>query len=1331
LKKIWGPILAVALLPMVLTSADVPAAAAGVTTFAMDAFAASIVDPVTGRVFVSGDDRIEVFTASGAPETTITDLGEPTGMAISGEFLYVLERATDKVLVLDLDSFATTAAWPVGAPVDDTIVVMAGAAWVPARPDDGLASLHRVDLTTGAVLDLGAEGLGRIESIPGATDELLSYDPGTSDSRIDRITISEAVATVDASARTDLGSLISDVVATTTGSVVPSDAGDPFLELDTTSLALTGVWRDLYDWGYLPTNGIAFSEGAGGTLAGTGGAFGADLHSALWVFAPGDPVPSHTISLDGRALDRSVQLAPDGSRAYVVERVAPGSLLLSTHDLAPSLADIDPGVVVAGVPTRLDLTGVGLSAATTITVDGSSHPFNRSGLEGVDLEVTAPAGMSSIEVEVNTPFGSVTDTVPVSPNTGGSIVGRVRDGGVGVGGAEVLLTGPGVPAGSSTTTASNGSYSFNGLPMGDDRVVQVTTTGGAAATSSLVDVRPNQPATVDIDLTSPIPGNVLRRTYFDRRWVRDVLVETTTGRVFVSADNTVEVFTIGGRHLSSVEDLPTAHGLTQRDGFVYVSLSHKAEVVEIDASTMQVTSRFPIGEPLSGTITTAGGRIWLIGSHSTSISTPLISLDPDTGDVTSTPCSSCSGTHLTSVDGEPDSFLTIQSGIIAVGRWDAATSPPTLLSQQTRGQGVAPFAASASVDRLWTANGDERVLSTLVPTGTTYPAPTTGDIAHSPSTAPHADVIALAGSVYVGGSPIRTHELSGFSNSGINNQHNGLNAAGDHLVVTHGGTLWAYDLAPRLLGTTPDHVYTPGPTTFSGQGIGRVSDLVLDGDSSIDFTVISPTQLVVDLGELPLGPHTMAVTTPFGTSAPLTFDVVEPPPPVITDVEPQRVSTTRVTSVAISGLAFIHVLDVKVGGSSVPFTVNDTRSITIEVPSLPSGDRTDSVEVTTSHGVGTKSSSLQRREPSTFTSVEPDGGAGTQVRLTGTHLDRLTSVTMNGQPVPFDAPSPTSARAYLPEHAPGSVTLAGATALDPVAPISYDYPDVPAEGSWPGYTQSTSVGGSYTPLGGDFNGDGVDDVFWYAPGSPADSMWRFDRAGHHSSIAMTVSGVYRPMVGDFTGDGTDDIFWYAPGTAADSLWDFNPGGSRTTRSINVSGSYTPFTGDFTGDGADDVFLYAPGGGSDVVWDFNPGFTRTDRHHEVTPTYRPVAGDFDGNGVDDIIWHAPGPAQDQLWRMSNGGGIAVTAVTINGTYSPIAADFQGDGADDVLWYSPGSGADSLWAFYPGGYHESRPTPIPGSPRVVAGDFNGGGVTDLLLHGPGTAADSLWFLSKHIP
>ncbi|HEY1739601.1 MAG TPA: PKD domain-containing protein, partial [Acidimicrobiia bacterium] len=115
-----------------------------------------------------------------------------------------------------------------------------------------------------------------------------------------------------------------------------------------------------------------------------------------------------------------------------------------------------------------------------------------------------------------------------------------------------------------------------------------------------------------------------------------------------------------------------------------------------------------------------------------------------------------------------------------------------------------------------------------------------------------------------------------------------------------------------------------------------------------------------------------------------------------------------------------------------------------------------------------------------------------------------------------------------------------------------------------------SVNGSYIPVAGDFNGDGKADIFWYAPGTAADSIWYSDGTTFHNGPTVNVNGTYKPIVGDFNGDGKADILWYAPGTASDSLWYGAASGFTQGPAVNINGKYKPVVADFNGDHSDDV-----------------------------------------------------------------------------------------------------------------------------------------------------------------
>jgi hypothetical protein len=264
------------------------------------------------------------------------------------------------------------------------------------------------------------------------------------------------------------------------------------------------------------------------------------------------------------------------------------------------------------------------------------------------------------------------------------------------------------------------------------------------------------------------------------------------------------------------------------------------------------------------------------------------------------------------------------------------------------------------------------------------------------------------------------------------------------------------------------------------------------------------------------------------------------------------------------------------------------------------------------------------------------------------------------------------------------------------------------------YVGSTdfTVNGLYSPVAGDFDGDGYDEILWYAQGNRQDFMWDFTSPTTVTSRPYTANGAdYWPLAGDFTGDGTDDILWYLPGTGQDYLWDYEAGGTYTSSPRRIDGSYWALVGSFGGDATDDVFWYGQGTRADHLWDFSPGGTVASRPFRVDGTYNPTVLDVfnDGWGGDDVVWYAPGTTPDRAWDFVAGTPRSF-GTTVNGTYWTVAGDFSGDGHDDVLWmndttvnlwdYSaPSSGASSVerwdYTLQPSAFTQGEPGADVGS------------------------------------
>jgi hypothetical protein len=279
-----------------------------------------------------------------------------------------------------------------------------------------------------------------------------------------------------------------------------------------------------------------------------------------------------------------------------------------------------------------------------------------------------------------------------------------------------------------------------------------------------------------------------------------------------------------------------------------------------------------------------------------------------------------------------------------------------------------------------------------------------------------------------------------------------------------------------------------------------------------------------------------------------------------------------------------------------------------------------------------------------------------------------------------------------------------------------------------------TIAGAYEAVvGGDFNGDGRDDVLFYGAGGKSDSLWLGTATKSFvTGPKPTISGTFDFVVsGDFNGDGRDDVLLHGNGPAKDVLrLGTSTGALVGGPALSIDGTFTALASDdFNGDGFDDVLFYGSGASPDVVRLGN----RFKRFSYAPPTtiagvYDAVlAGDFNGNGRGDVFFYGAGGGGDAL-RLGTATGTFVggPAVTVAGTYTPATGDFDGNGRAELLWYSPGPGTDLLWQGRTDGtFAAGRPVSIGGNYVPVVGDFNGDGRDDILLYGPGSAKDATLF------
>lgn len=234
-----------------------------------------------------------------------------------------------------------------------------------------------------------------------------------------------------------------------------------------------------------------------------------------------------------------------------------------------------------------------------------------------------------------------------------------------------------------------------------------------------------------------------------------------------------------------------------------------------------------------------------------------------------------------------------------------------------------------------------------------------------------------------------------------------------------------------------------------------------------------------------------------------------------------------------------------------------------------------------------------------------------------------------------------------------------------------------------------TVNGSYGPLIGDFDGNGVDDVLWYQASTAGDSLWLFEEDGSHRNVPLTVNNAYLPTVIDANGDGHDDVLWYGWGKAHDHLWLFGAGGSHTSRVLRIDGKYQIVAGRF-GDrpagSPQERLVFHSDPGYDSIWTFD-----ADAGHTSAPLppidggFTPVVGRFTDPGRDAITWFQSAAA-DRLWSFTAAGTVVeVPSPQIDGLRDPVVADVDGNGYQDIAWHHQGQA--TVWRFDGTGHAEA--------------------------------------------
>jgi hypothetical protein len=224
-----------------------------------------------------------------------------------------------------------------------------------------------------------------------------------------------------------------------------------------------------------------------------------------------------------------------------------------------------------------------------------------------------------------------------------------------------------------------------------------------------------------------------------------------------------------------------------------------------------------------------------------------------------------------------------------------------------------------------------------------------------------------------------------------------------------------------------------------------------------------------------------------------------------------------------------------------------------------------------------------------------------------------------------------------------------------------------------------SLSGLATGIAGDWDSDGDDDLGLFYENrfyldTTQNGKWDKTSGGDTffdfgiNSIRSTAT----PVVGDWDGNGTDDLGLYNDGffyldTSGNGVWD-GTGGGDTFRDFGINSiraTAEPVVGDWDGDNADDLGLHNDGffyldTTGNGVWDTTAG---GDTFHDfgisttIRSTALPIVGDWNADGTDDL-----GLFNDPLNFYLD--------TTRNGTWDGVA------GGDTYQTYDPGFDAFPL-------------------------------------------------------
>jgi hypothetical protein len=352
--------------------------------------------------------------------------------------------------------------------------------------------------------------------------------------------------------------------------------------------------------------------------------------------------------------------------------------------------------------------------------------------------------------------------------------------------------------------------------------------------------------------------------------VRDMRVDPTTGRIYLTGDNELRVFEPDGGFVASVTGLFGASAIDVIGSDVWVAQSNAGKVSKISTVSSAITETYTLGTTVTDTIAVVGNSIWFTGatdccSHAHvwryAIGSGVLT---DVGDFYNP--------AVARIPGDDTRVLVYERGISNGPVHKVNTSTAAVAASVSTGRYLSEFTVSGDGSKFWTSGvGDspEFSVSTLTTSGIEYPGPVAS--ASSGLGGVLAGRVLLTNKVWVGrvGLPAASHIIPGLEPSRV-----ALAIDGSRLfTITDDNTLRIDTLAPTITNAPSTAVAgVPTELTVQGTGLGATTGATLGGVTA-SYSDVTPSQVrvLVPVG-VAAGVRPLVISSPFGNlSVPVTM----------------------------------------------------------------------------------------------------------------------------------------------------------------------------------------------------------------------------------------------------------------------------------------------------------------------------------------------------------------------------------------------------------------------------------------------------------------------------